>query len=317
MGQTIEELKNRPQGTLASSTELPCNLGNAGKEHCQTVALRSGKAAIKAREEPCKTESKEQSTIESKQPLSQTESMKSKTTRELEDAITSKPPNHETLEVQLPSFPQRLKKKHNDEGQYQHFLEILKQLHINISFIKAIKQMPVYAKFFKNIVSKKRSIGRFAMVALTQEYNTIIPPKMCDLGSFTIPCSIGRIYIGQALCDLEASINLMPFSIFKRLDVGQLTPTTVTLQLTDRSLVHPERKLKDVLVTIDRFILPADFIILDYEADKDVPMILGRPFLSTGRAQIDMHKGEITLSVNGKKPKFNIIKVMKSQVRLI
>ncbi|XP_038880315.1 uncharacterized protein LOC120071954 [Benincasa hispida] len=149
------------------------------------------------------------------------------------------------------------------------------------------------------------------MVALTQESNTIILPKMRDPGSFTIPCSIGGIYIGQALCDLGASINLMPLSIFKRLNVLQLTPTTVTLQLTDISLVHPEGKLKDVLVTIDRFILPADFIILDYEADKDVPIILGRPFFSTGRAQIDVHKGEITMSINGKKLRFNIIKAMK------
>ncbi|XP_038895798.1 uncharacterized protein LOC120083964 [Benincasa hispida] len=170
--------------------------------------------------------------------------------------------------------------------------------------------MPVYAKFFKEIVSKKRGMGRFAMVALPQESNTIIPPKMRDPSSFTIPCSIGGIYIGQALCNLGESINLMPLSIFKRLNVGQLTPTTVTLQLADRSLVHPEGKLKDVLVTIDKFILPADFIILDYEADKDVPIILGRPFLFTSHAQIDVHKGEITMSINEKKLRFNIIKVI-------
>ncbi|XP_038895753.1 uncharacterized protein LOC120083919 [Benincasa hispida] len=135
--------------------------------------------------------------------------------------------------------------------------------------------MSVYAKFLKGTVSKKRSMGRCTTVALTQESNTIIPPKMCDPGSFTIPCSIGGIYIGQALCDLGVSINLMPLSIFKRLNVGQLTPTMVTLQLIDRSLMHSEGKLKDVLVTIGRFILPTDFIILDYEVDKDVPIILG------------------------------------------
>ncbi|XP_038888552.1 uncharacterized protein LOC120078360 [Benincasa hispida] len=134
---------------------------------------------------------------------------------------------------------------------------------------------------------------------------------MRDPSNFTIPYSIGGIYIGQALCDLRASIKLMPLSIFKRLNVGQLTPITVTLQLADRSLVHPEGKLKDVLITIDKFILPTDFIILDYQADKDVPIILGRPFLSTGRAQIDVHKEEITMSVNEKKLRFNIIKAMK------
>ncbi|XP_038896360.1 uncharacterized protein LOC120084623 [Benincasa hispida] len=272
MGQIARELKNRPQGTLPSSTELPRNPGNTGKEHCQAVTLRSGKATTKVRKEPHKTESKEQPVIESKKALSQIESKESKT-RETKDAITSKPPDHETLKVQLPPFPQRLKKKHNDERQYHRFLEILKQLHINISFIEAIEQMPVYVKFLEDIVLKKRSMRRFAMVALTQESNTIIPPKMRD--------------------------------------PGQLTLTTVTLQLADRSLVHPKGKLKDVLVTIDRFILLTDFIILDYKADKDVPIILGRPFLSTGHAQIDMHKGEITMSINGKKLRFNIIKAMK------
>ncbi|XP_038904243.1 uncharacterized protein LOC120090587 [Benincasa hispida] len=171
--------------------------------------------------------------------------------------------------------------------------------------------MPVYVKILKNIVLKKRSTGRFATVALTQEYNTIIPPRMRDPSSFTVPCSIEEIYIGQALYDLGVSINLMPLSIFKRLYVGQLTPTMLTLELADRSLVHLQGKLKDVLVTIDKFILPVDFIILYYKVDKVVPIILGRPFLSTGRAQIDVHKGEMTMSVNGKKLMFNIIKEMK------
>ncbi|XP_038891738.1 uncharacterized protein LOC120081135 [Benincasa hispida] len=263
-------------------------------------------AAIKVRNEPSKTESKEQPVIESKKPLSQIESKESET-MEPKDAITSKPPDHETLKVQLPPFPQRLKKKQNDEGLYYRFLEILKQLHINIPFMEAIEQMPMYVKFLKDIVSKKRSTGRFTTVALTVESNTIIPLKMRDLGSFTIPFSIGGIYIGKVLCDLGASINSLPLLIFKILNVGQLTPTTVTLQLADRSLVHPKGKLKDVLVTIDRFILPANFIILDYEADKDIPIILGQPFLSTGRAQIDVHKG-VTMSINGKKLRFNIIK---------
>ncbi|XP_038895863.1 uncharacterized protein LOC120084032 [Benincasa hispida] len=240
MRQIVGELMNRPQGTLPSSTELPRNLGNTGKEHCQAVTLRSGKAAIKVRKKSRKTESKEQPAIESRKPLSQTESKESET-REPEDVINSKPPDHETLKVQLPPFPQRLKNKHNDEG------HCLKE-------------------------EKHGKIHHGGIDTRIKYYNLT---KDGDPGSFTIPCSIGGIYIGQALCDLGVSINLMLLSIFKRLNVGQLTPTTVTLQLADRSLVHPEWKLKDVLITIDRFILPADFIILDYEADKDVPIILG------------------------------------------
>ncbi|XP_038876625.1 uncharacterized protein LOC120069038 [Benincasa hispida] len=169
----------------------------------------------------------------------------------------------------------------------------------------------VVCEIFKGHCLKEEKHGRFATVALTQESNTIIPPKMCDPGSFTIPCSIGGISIGQALCDLRTSINLIPLSIFKRLNIWQLTPIMVTPQLANRSLVHPEGKLKDVLVTMDRFILPADFIVLDYEMDKYVPIILGRPFMSTGRAQIDVYKGEITMSSNEKKLRFNIIKAMK------
>ncbi|XP_038877063.1 uncharacterized protein LOC120069395 [Benincasa hispida] len=117
-------------------------------------------------------------------------------------------------------------------------------------------------------------------MALTQDCNAIIPQKMQDPGSFTIPCSVGGIYIGHALYDLGASINLMPLSIFKQLETEELTPTTVTLQLADRSLVHPESKLEDVLVKVDKFILPVDFIILDDEAEKEVHIILERPFLS-------------------------------------
>ena len=91
---------------------------------------------------------------------------------------------------------------------------------------------------------------------------------MKDSGSFTLPCSIGGMDVGQALCDLGASINLMPFSIFKNLGIGEASPTTVTLQLANRSIKHPKGKIEDVLVKVDKFIFPADFIILDYEADK-------------------------------------------------
>ncbi|XP_038896740.1 uncharacterized protein LOC120084997 [Benincasa hispida] len=148
------------------------------------------------------------------------------------------------------------------------------------------------------------------MVALTQDCNMIIPSKMRDPRSFIIPRSIGGIYIGHALCNLRASINLMPLSIFKRLEIGKLTPTDIILQLADQSLVHLEGRLEDVLVKVDKFILPPDFIIRDYKADKDVPIILGQPFLSTGRAQINVHKEEIAVHVNGQKLKFNIIKAM-------
>ncbi|XP_062103624.1 uncharacterized protein LOC133814712 [Humulus lupulus] len=175
--------------------------------------------------------------------------------------------------------------------------------------------MPNYVKFMKDILTKKRRLGEFETMALTKECSSFLqnkmPPKMKDPGSFTIPCTIGNSYCGMALCDLGASINFMPMSIFKQLGIGEVRPTTVTLQLADRSLAHPDGKIEDVLVRVDKFIFLADFIVLDYEADKEVPIILGRPFLTTRRTLIDVQKGELTMRVQDEKVTFNVFKAMR------
>ncbi|KAK9028112.1 hypothetical protein V6N11_067926 [Hibiscus sabdariffa] len=101
-----------------------------------------------------------------------------------------------------------------------------------------------------------------------------VPAKTTDLGSFTIPCSIGNNYSTKALCYPGASINLMPISVFRKLDIGEAKPTTVMLQLVDRSYVQPEGKIEDILVRVDKFIFPADFLILDYVEDEHAPIIL-------------------------------------------
>ncbi|XP_024032154.1 uncharacterized protein LOC112094726 [Morus notabilis] len=176
--------------------------------------------------------------------------------------------------------------------------------------------MPSYVKFMKDILLKRRRLGEFETVAMMEESSAIlqnkIPPKLKDPGSFTIPCAIGNNYFGKALCDLGASINLMPMSIFKKLGIGETWLTIVTLQLADRSLAHPEGKIENVLVKVDKFIFPADFIILDYEADREVSIILGRPFLATGRTLIDVQKGELTMRVNDEQVTFNVLKAMRS-----
>ncbi|PIN17626.1 DNA-directed DNA polymerase [Handroanthus impetiginosus] len=149
-------------------------------------------------------------------------------------------------------------------------------------------------KFMKDIVSKKRRLGDYEMVALTEEYSAIIqnklPPKLKDPGSFTMPCTIGTHFSGRALCDLGASINLMPYSIYSTLGLGEAKNTSITLQLADRSLTYPKGVIEDILVKVDKFIFPADFIVLDMEVDSEIPIILGRPFLATGRILIDAMK---------------------------
>ncbi|XP_024989181.1 uncharacterized protein LOC112523736 [Cynara cardunculus var. scolymus] len=191
-------------------------------------------------------------------------------------------------------FPGRMKAK-NVDVQFKKFLDIFKQLHISIPLVEALEQMPSYVKFLKDILNKKRRLSEFDTVSLTNECSTLptckIPPKLKDSGSFTIPCSIGGKEVGHAWCDLGASINLMPLSIFNKLGIGEVRPTTVTLQLADRSLAYPKGKIEDILVKVNKFIFPADFLVLDYEADRNVPIILGRLFLVTGKTLIDVQKG--------------------------
>ncbi|XP_009760861.1 uncharacterized protein LOC107766120 [Nicotiana tabacum] len=102
-----------------------------------------------------------------------------------------------------------------------------------------------------------------------------LPQKLKDPSNFTIPVRIGNIDVGCAFCDFGANINLMPLSLCKQLVLGASRPTTVMLQLADRSIAYPERMIEDVLLQIEKFIFPVDFIILDYEADEHVPIILG------------------------------------------
>ena len=178
---------------------------------------------------------------------------------------------------------------------------MFKKLHINIPFAEALEKMPSYVKFMKDILSKKRKLGDYETVALSKECSAVLqkklPPKLRDLGRFTIPRTIERIEKMNALCYLRASINLMPLSVFRRLQLGEAKPNTVTLQLADRSLAHPMGVIEDVLVKVDKFIFPADFIVLDMEEDTNVPIILGRSFLATGQALIDVQKGDLKLRV--------------------
>ena len=143
-----------------------------------------------------------------------------------------------------------------------------------------------YAKFMKDILSNRHRIDDCSTITLSEECSAIIqrklPPKMKDPGSFTVPCAIGDLYFEKALCDLGASINLMPFSIFQKLGIGEVKSTRVTLQMADRSIKYPRGIIEDVLVKVDKFIFPADFVVLDMEEVTNIPIILGRPFLATG-----------------------------------
>ncbi|KAK8564683.1 hypothetical protein V6N12_058266 [Hibiscus sabdariffa] len=172
--------------------------------------------------------------------------------------------------------------------------------------------MPNYAKFLKDMVTRKKRIEEFETAAATETCLALmhnkIPVKKTDPGSFTIECFIGQNYPTKALCDPGASINLMPKSVFRKLGIGEAKPTTVMLQLADHSYVQPEGKIEDILVKVDKFIFPADFLILDCEADENAPIILGRPFLATGRVLMDFGENKLVLRVDDQQVKINIIR---------
>ena len=153
---------------------------------------------------------------------------------------------------------------------------------------------------------------------LTEKCSAILqrklPQKLKDPGSFTIPYKIGNSIFKRALCDLGANINLMSLSIFKRLGLGEARPSTITLQLADRSLKHPRGVIEDVLVKVDKFTFLADFIMLDMKEDKEIPIILGRPFLATRRAMIDVQKGKLKLRVRDDEVRFSVFNEVRHQM---
>ena len=187
---------------------------------------------------------------------------------------------------------------------------MFKKIDINIPFSEALTQMPHYAKFMKNLLNKKRKFTEEGIVSLNVACSTVIqksiPEKRQDPGSFTIPCMIGNVDMGKALCDFEASINLMPLFVAKRLSLGELTPTAMTLQMADRTLAHPEGILEDVLIKVGKFVFPVDFVVINIKEDKQVLLLLGRPFVATGAALIDVKKGELTLRVGDEAVHFNL-----------
>ncbi|PHT54166.1 Ubiquitin-NEDD8-like protein RUB1 [Capsicum baccatum] len=218
-----------------------------------------------------------------------------------------------TIPLPPPPFPQRLKKK-DDDTRFRKFMTMLKQLTINVPLVEALEQMPGYAKFIKNLLTKKRAVS-YDLADEVHQCSVIatrsLVQKKADPGAFTIPCIIGSLDFAKALCDLGASINLMPLSIYRKLGLGDPTPTNMRLVMADRSVKRPVGILHDVLVKVFTFIFPADFVILDCEVDSEVPIILGRPFLATGSVLIDMRDNELLFRMNDEVIHFDFCKSIK------
>ncbi|KAL0423830.1 UNVERIFIED_CONTAM: hypothetical protein Sradi_0917800 [Sesamum radiatum] len=192
---------------------------------------------------------------------------------------------HPKVFVPKPPFPERFAKSRKKEEE-REILETLRKVEVNIPLLDAIKQVPRYAKFLKELCTNKSKLRGNERVSMGENVSAILqrklPPKCKDPGMFSIPCKIGNIGIEKAMRDLGASINIMPLSIYKSLKIGPLKETGVVIQLADRSIVYPEGVLEDILVQVNELIFSADFYVLDMTENtspNSTSILLGRPFL--------------------------------------
>nr|GEX23413.1 reverse transcriptase domain-containing protein [Tanacetum cinerariifolium] len=223
--------------------------------------------------------------------------------------VSASKPNQRPL-IPYPSrlHDQKLCDKAND--QREKFFQIFKDLNFNISFADALILMPMFGPSIKSLLSNKDKLCKLARTLLNKHCSTVLlkklPKKLGDPGKFLIPCDFLGMAECLALANFGASINLMPLFVWNKLPLPNLSPTCMTLELADRLISRPVGVAEDIFVKVGTFHFMADFVVVDFDADPRVPLILGRSFLKTGRALIDVFEGELTLRVGKEAITFNL-----------
>ncbi|GJR25395.1 reverse transcriptase domain-containing protein [Tanacetum coccineum] len=211
-------------------------------------------------------------------------------------------PNPNSNQSRLP-YPERMKVRGHDKpsAQYSRFLKMFKQLRLEIGLKDALVEMPKFNKWLSSLLRNKEKLEEIAIMTVNAECSAIImnrvPEKLEDPGKFLIPCALQELDRTNALADSGASINLLPHSIYKKLGLEALTPTRMTLELANRSISHPMGIAEDVVVRVDGFTFLADFVVVNFEPNPRVPIIIGRPFLQIAKALIDLYEEKLTLRV--------------------
>ncbi|XP_070036986.1 uncharacterized protein [Nicotiana tomentosiformis] len=268
MGKISQALNSRPNGALSSDTVVnPKGENNIG--HAMTVTTRSGRGGNAPTSSQRKLVDDEQ-LVQEEEILNNVVQPNDEVRIDIDDSV----------------------------GETQE-----ESLSINVLLVEALEKMHSYAMFMKDLVTKKRSMN-FETIKVTHQVSTTVysmAPKLKDPGAFKIPCTIESVEFAKVVCDLGTSINLMPYTVFKTLGIGKPRPTSMRLQIADRTIKRPLGLIEDVLVRVDKFILPVNFVILDCEVDYEVPIILGRTFLATGKARCDVEVGKLTFWVGDEK----------------
>uniref|UniRef100_A0A251RZ31 Aspartic peptidase domain-containing protein n=1 Tax=Helianthus annuus TaxID=4232 RepID=A0A251RZ31_HELAN len=245
VGQMATRYSERPLGTFPSTTQLNPNATT------KVVTTRSGRGARV--EEPVVDEEPVNEEIEMEAHLG-------KVQNRLSPASTAQPESPPKVKVvqrefdRLP-YPARLKTQ-KMEKEYGHFLDLFKQLKVNLPFVEALQHMPKYAKFLKDLLYNKKKLEEISIVTLGEECSVVVqnklPQKMIDPGSFTIPCLFGSSSVSHVLANLGASINLIPYLIYSKLDLGELVLTRMSIQLVNRSVKYPRGIVENILVKVKK-----------------------------------------------------------------
>nr|GFA62274.1 reverse transcriptase domain-containing protein [Tanacetum cinerariifolium] len=223
--------------------------------------------------------------------------------------VSASMPNLKPL-IPYPSRRDNERRRDQANEQIMKFYEIFKEMSFEISFTDALMLMPKFASTLKALIGNKEKLSEMARTPMNEHFSAVIlnkfPKKLGDLGKFLIPCEFPGMDECLALADLGASINLVPLSIWKGLSLPELTPSCMTLKLTDQTESKPVGIAKDVKVKVGMFHFPANFVVVDFKPDPRVPLILRRCFLKTSRVLIDVNKGKLTLRVENEAITYNL-----------
>nr|GFA51071.1 reverse transcriptase domain-containing protein [Tanacetum cinerariifolium] len=302
------------QNNSSTSGTLLSNTNPNPKGEMKAITTRSGVAyerpSIPTNPSPKKAVKRETKETTDKEKINFQGS-----TAHIQPPVTSisEPDVPKTLPKPNIPYPSRLNDQklcENATNQMEKFFQIVQYFHFDISFVDAFLFMRKFASTIKSLRTNKHKLFELAKIPLNENCSAMLlkklPKKHRDPVKFLIPFDFLGMDVCHALVDLDASINLMPLSIWKKISLPELTPTRMTLELADRSINRPKGVFEDVFLKVGRFYFSTDFVVVDFEADPHVPLILVRSFLRTDRALIDVYEEEITLWVNDEAITFNL-----------
>ncbi|GJS88051.1 reverse transcriptase domain-containing protein [Tanacetum coccineum] len=302
----LTKIVNSNQASTSNSGSLPSNTIANPKGELKAITTRSGVSYDGPQIPPPVVEVETEVTKDTVLPNGSTKDVQPPIVQIDEPVVM---PRTKTT-LPYPSRVTKEKVREKDDLLALKFMEIFRNLHFELSFADALLHMPKFAPMFRKLLNNKDKILELTKTPVNENCSAVIlktfPEKLGDPGRFLIPCDFPELDECLALADLGASINLMPLSVFEKLNLQGLTKTKMILELADRSTSTPTGIAENVFVKVGTFYFPADFVVVNYDADPRVPLILGRPFLRTARALIDVHGEEMTLRHDDKSVTFKV-----------